>query len=652
MIRAARRPSSGSWMNVVREPVGVGSRLVQLVAARPWSLLRAVEALRWAALAILLVFNLFVPPAPGWIPHTSYAIAVLALYNLGVAVFRRRLERWLSPVSLLAVEAMLVSLGVLATGGLHSPLFVLYYLLIIGSAFYLPILENVAFTLLLAITYVGVYVGSALQPLDPSELQRLATRLTLLLIVATASGVLARQLREERQATEHERALVARLSLINDLLRMSARAHSDVRQVMATALSSASQAIGADVGMVALLPRADVEGEQIVERGFGFPATQPEGPRRLALALATLLDEVETPLVWDRLPTRLEDPSRALAALWEATQLCAIAAAPLRLGDEPIGVLCLGTRRAGGFSPADVEFFGTIAQHAALALWNARLYATEQENVERLRQLERMKSDFLSAVSHDFKTPLTSIMASVGLLLTTLRGERLATTVRLGENIERNVERLDGLVSDLLDMARLQSGRVTVQREPVQIEAVLDDAAAAVRPLLAAREQRLVRRIPPGLPAVLGDRRRLEQMAVNLLSNANKYGPRRGEIVIEAASLAGEVRVAVSDQGPGVPPGERVRIFEQFFRGDGPAIRRRGGTGLGLAIARSLVELHGGRIGVDDGPGGRGSTFYFSLPVRPAGAAEGPPDRDRGRGSMDGEGGVARRVRHPHVLAE
>lgn len=429
-----------------------GPRLFRLAAASGWSLTHVVDALRWLTLAVLFTFSLFGQPATSWVG--GYAVAALALYNLAITLFRPRLGRWLGPAWLFAVDGLVVSLGVLVTGGLPSSLFVLYYLIVIGSALHLSTLENVAFTVLLAIAYLGVASLPAPHLLDLREVERLAVRLTLLLIVAIVSSVLTRQLRDARQTAQREREAVAQLSVLN----------------------------------------------------------------------------------------------------------------------------------------------------------------------EQLQQLERMKSDFLSAVSHDFKTPLTSIKASIGLLLDALGGDRDLPTTRLCRNIARNVDRLDALVSELLDMARLQSGRIVVARQSVQMEEVLTSAVATMRPLCAGREQRLVLDVASDLPPVLGDQRRLEQVVVNLLSNANNYAPRRSEIRLEAAVDGPYLRITIIDQGPGVAPGERPHIFDRFYRSDHPVVRRRAGSGLGLAIAKSLVDLHGGEIWVDAGPGGRGGAFHFTLPVQLSGA--------------------------------
>jgi signal transduction histidine kinase len=180
------------------------------------------------------------------------------------------------------------------------------------------------------------------------------------------------------------------------------------------------------------------------------------------------------------------------------------------------------------------------------------------------------------------------------------------------------------LVNELLDMARLRAGRVSLNRQQLGMGEVVQEMALQVKPLLDARGQTLALDLPvPGSPrwqmlTVMADRRRIEQVLLNLLSNANKFSPTGGRITLGATPKDGSVRVFVSDQGPGIAQEEQEHIFEKYYRASQPTPAlspdaRPDGSGLGLAIARSLIELHGGQIGVQSRPG-RGSTFYFTLP--------------------------------------
>jgi signal transduction histidine kinase len=177
-----------------------------------------------------------------------------------------------------------------------------------------------------------------------------------------------------------------------------------------------------------------------------------------------------------------------------------------------------------------------------------------------------------------------------------------------------NTSHLVRLLNDLLDLARSDAGRLTINPEPCDVSFLVEDAVQTMRRRIDARGQRLVAELEEGLPRVRVERDRIKQVLVNLLTNANEYCPDGAEIKVTANRVGGEVELAVADDGPGIPPDQIDHIFERFGRGEAGASQRVGGTGLGLAIARSLVEAHGGAIGVTSTPG-KGSTFRVVLPA-------------------------------------
>jgi signal transduction histidine kinase len=249
------------------------------------------------------------------------------------------------------------------------------------------------------------------------------------------------------------------------------------------------------------------------------------------------------------------------------------------------------------------------------AAFNDMVAAMEAAERERAR-LEQLKTDFIAVVSHELRTPLTAIKGYTELVLDGDAGElgdeqREYLTVALA-----NTDRLVDLVDDLLDLSRIASGRFEIERAPVDPAAVVDEAVTAVRPLVEAKDQRLVVEVAPDLPPVAGDRRRLTQVALNLLSNAHKYTPAGGTITVSLTREDGELSLVVRDTGAGIRPEDLPHLFERFFRAD-DAARNAPGTGLGLAITRSLVELHGGRITVQSALG-VGSRFEVRLPAAAA----------------------------------
>jgi signal transduction histidine kinase len=239
---------------------------------------------------------------------------------------------------------------------------------------------------------------------------------------------------------------------------------------------------------------------------------------------------------------------------------------------------------------------------------NERLFA-EASEARALRELDRLKDEFLAAVSHDLRTPLTVIAGSLELM--ERRGELSDDQRRLVDQAERHVRRLQRNVEDLLTLAQLQEAKIALERQFLEPAALLAEIAVTHDPVVSAKRQRIAVACEPSLPPVLVDRRRIAQAVGNLVENASRYAPEGTAIELRAERDGEGVRFAVADQGPGVPAAERERVFDKFFRGE----RTKGtsGTGLGLAIARTLVELHGGRIHVEERAGG-GARFVVSVP--------------------------------------
>jgi len=232
----------------------------------------------------------------------------------------------------------------------------------------------------------------------------------------------------------------------------------------------------------------------------------------------------------------------------------------------------------------------------------------------KLKDLDRLKSDFISTVSHELRTPITSIKAFVDILglkknLTDERRKRILAT------ISAESDRLARLISDLLDLSRIESGVMQWRDQDTDINAVVREAIAGILPLAQNRRIVIEDRSPEGLPAVVVDRDRLMQVIMNLLSNAIKFTPAEGTIIVESGRQAfpAGVSVSVRDTGRGIPVSELNRIFEKFHRAGDAATGAMEGTGLGLAICRQIVEHYGGRIWASSSEG-RGSVFTFFIP--------------------------------------
>jgi len=235
----------------------------------------------------------------------------------------------------------------------------------------------------------------------------------------------------------------------------------------------------------------------------------------------------------------------------------------------------------------------------------------ERERAEQAKRLEEMKTSFIRTATHEIRTPLTSIKGYAELAAALIEGGD-PTLSSYFEAIMRNTDRLEKLTSNLLDVQRIESGRVELDLEPLDVGGLLSDAAAELEPILMRRGQRLV--VSGGGGRVMGDRDRLMQVVINLAVNASKFSPEGSEIIINVEDEGEGVRVSVLDHGVGIREEDVPKLFKPF-----PGIRVEGvsgGTGLGLSICRGFVELHGGRIWAESGGPGKGSRFIFTLPRR------------------------------------
>ena len=238
-------------------------------------------------------------------------------------------------------------------------------------------------------------------------------------------------------------------------------------------------------------------------------------------------------------------------------------------------------------------------------------YQLEQQN-RAIQEANRLKTEFVTMVSHELRTPLTSIQGYAELLL---EDEQIAGEERESLIIvKKNADRLLGLINDLLDLSRMEAGKIDLQRTSLDLAHVIREVAGSLRPLIEAKQQRLGLDLGEALPAVWADADRVAQILTNLISNAHKYTLLEGSITVAARRDDGFVRVDVSDTGIGLSPEDQAQLFTKFFRAHDRSPQAGGGTGLGLVITRLLVELHGGRITVSSAPG-QGSTFTFFLPA-------------------------------------
>ena len=292
-------------------------------------------------------------------------------------------------------------------------------------------------------------------------------------------------------------------------------------------------------------------------------------------------------------------------------------AVPAIFSGKVLGVFDVQHDAANHFTEADLDVFRTLAGQVATAFQNARYFEEIQEAAERLREVDRMKSEFLANMSHELRTPLNSIIGYAEVMLMGIDGELEPETREDIQAIYENGQHLLTMINDILDLAKIESGRMTLKMEAIDVEQLLDEMRSSGLGLLRKYHKEdlveLVIEAEADLPHLHGDRIRLNQILNNLLSNAVKF-TERGSIQVRAYRRDNNVYISVKDTGIGIAESQLEKIFEKFRQVDGSAKRRAEGTGLGLAITRYLVEMHGGAISVRSAEN-KGSVFTISLPA-------------------------------------
>lgn len=290
--------------------------------------------------------------------------------------------------------------------------------------------------------------------------------------------------------------------------------------------------------------------------------------------------------------------------------------APLMRRTDVLGFVVLESQADKQWRLGPQRFISRLCDHAAIALHNAQLFNSLQE-------ANAAKSDFVSFVSHELKTPMTAIRGYTELLASGRAGDVSDVQVRFLDTIRSSVDRMARLVADLSDLSRIEAGRLTLEFEGVDLAEVIRDVTRLMDGQLKTKEQQLELDLAPDLPEIWGDRGRLNQVLTNLISNAYKYTQEGGHIRVRAFldqhAEPGDaprevVHIAIIDDGVGIPEDEQKFIFTKFFRASDQASRQQPGTGLGLNITQQLLEMHAGHIWFES-EYGEGTTFHVTLPI-------------------------------------
>jgi GAF domain-containing protein len=289
-------------------------------------------------------------------------------------------------------------------------------------------------------------------------------------------------------------------------------------------------------------------------------------------------------------------------------------AVPMLKGDELIGTITIYRLEVKPFTAKQVALMETFADQAVIAIENVRLFEEIQDKSRQLAEASQHKSQFLANMSHELRTPLNAILGYTELIVDGVYGAPSDKMQDVLRRIESNGKHLLGLINDVLDLSKIEAGQLVLSLSDYSLKDVVQTVFGAVEPLATEKNIALKIDVSADLPPGRGDERRLTQVLLNLVGNAIKFTD-IGEVVIAASAANGSYNLAVRDTGPGISPADQAKLFQEFQQADNSITRKKGGTGLGLAISRRIIELHGGRIGVDSQVG-QGSTFWVTLPVK------------------------------------
>jgi signal transduction histidine kinase len=288
---------------------------------------------------------------------------------------------------------------------------------------------------------------------------------------------------------------------------------------------------------------------------------------------------------------------------------------PVRAEGQVLGVIQLASRTPHQFSREELHLLDAIGNHMGFAVQRAQLYEETKRQASELEQASKLQADFSAMIAHDLRSPLMNITGIAELMAEGTFGNVTEEQKKWLTRIRANGHNLVDLVSDFLDVSKLESGYVEVKKEAVALGDLIQKTVENYRVLALDKQISLRAALDSSLPAVNADPRRLEQVFSNLLSNAIKFTGQNGEVEVGAARLdATLVRVWVRDNGEGIPADEIGQIFQKYRQGGNTKNSDQKGTGLGLVICKMIVDAHGGKIWVDSEPQ-KGSTFYFSLPL-------------------------------------
>ena len=445
----------------------------------------------------------------------------------------------------------------------------------------------------------------------------------------------------ELQATNRElTTALDTQTATSDILRVISRSQTDVQPVFDAILANAVRLLEAHTGALTRITGDQIELAAVTStdptNDAALRATYPHSRQSEHPHAQAIRDGAPLNIADYQTDSRVPEASRAYSRVRGYRSVVVV---PLLRHDEAVGALGVNRREPGGFTDDEITLLQTFADQAVIAIENARLLTelhartaeltqSVGEIEDKSRQLEaasRHKSEFLANMSHELRTPLNAIIGFSEVLTERMFGELNDKQDEYLKDISTSGQHLLSLINDILDLSKIEAGRMELEPADFDLPGAIDNALILVRERAGRRGVALGRNVDERVGTIHADERKVKQVLLNLLSNALKFTPEGGRVDVGAAVSDGLVEVSVADTGVGIAPEDQEAVFEEF-RQVGTADKKVEGTGLGLALSRKFIELHGGRIWVKSQVG-TGSTFTFTIPVRPEPSDQGsaPP---------------------------